>query len=366
MNRNVVKPILFLLSILTLAAFACTALSGVPSAATEPPPPTQPEPTATPQPTETIFSGESNLPEIPTATSTPVIEHIYFPVDSVKSGGIIYDVESSGTGAENRAPYGDSYDIYRMERPFSDDMTYIPDMDIATYNVMMDEEWIYISIELIGTDPNNEMGIHYGVELDQDRDGFGDYIIWANPPYTPEWSTKSVQVFADYNHDTGGLSAEKSDAPFDADGYETMIFDAGFGDDPDLAWVRVNAGKQATVQFAVKRSFVGRSFMLGVLSDAGLRDVTKMFYNDRFTEAEAGSPEKSEKHYPLKELYAFDNACREAFGFSPTGYEPQLCPRDEPRQGSRQPRVCQPPNSQTFFCAWSYDLCCCTNFPGCQ
>ena len=40
-----------------------------------------------------------------------------------------------------------------------------------------------------------------------------------------------------------------------------------------------------------------------------------MFYNDRFTEEEAGSPEKSEKYYPLKELYAFDNACREAFGF---------------------------------------------------
>jgi hypothetical protein len=366
MNRDIVKPILIFLPILALAALACSALSGVPSVPTETPAPTQPEPTATAQPTDTPFSGESNLPEIPTATSTPVIAHVVFPPDSVKAGGIVFDVESSGTAAENRAPYGDSYDIYRLERPFTAEMTYIPDMDIASYNVVLDEEWVFISIELIGTDPNNQMGIHYGVELDLNRDGFGDYIIWASPPYTPEWSTEGVQVFADFNHDTGGLSAELSDVPFDANGYEEMIFDAGIGDDPDLAWIRVNAGIQATVQFAFKRSFAGSSFMLGVLSDAGLKDVTKMFYNDRFSEEEAGSPEKSEKYYPLKALYAFDNACREPFGFTPNGFEPQLCPQDEPRQGPREQGVCQPPSSQTFACTWSYTLCCCTNFAGCQ
>ena len=60
----------------------------------------------------------------------------------------------------------------------------------------------------------------------------------------PQWSTEGVQVFADCNHDTGGLSAELSDAPFDGDGYETKIFDSGIGDDPDLAWIRVNAGNK--------------------------------------------------------------------------------------------------------------------------
>lgn len=71
-----------------------------------------------------------------------------------------------------------------MERPFTQDITYIADMDIATYNVMMTEDWVYVSSELIGTEPNNEVGIHYGVELDLDADGFDDYIIWTNPPYT--------------------------------------------------------------------------------------------------------------------------------------------------------------------------------------
>lgn len=362
MPTKIPAPVLFLIAIILIVGLACSlpgvAQPGAPQVGTEAPVQVV-ESTDTPQPTETLFSGESNLPEIPTATSTPVITHIDFPINAVDLGAIIYDVESSGTAPEKRAPYGDSYDIYRMERPFTQDMTYIPDMDIATYNVRLTEDWIYVSIELIGTDPNNEIGIHYGVELDLDGDGFGEYIIWASPPYTPEWSTEGVQVFADKNHDTGGLSAELSDAPIDSDGYETKIFDSGVGDDPDLAWVRAYSSRQATIQFAFKESMAGSSFLLGVLSDAGLRDVGRMFYNDRFTEAEAGSPEKSEKLYPLKELYAFDNACREAFNFKATGYEPLLCPRDEPKPGRTTTGGCENPSQYTDAgsctaagCAW--------------
>ena len=336
MYKKIAAPFLFLTVIILIVALACSIPGGSPDSppATQTPQPEQPEqqqPSPTPlQPTATIFSGESNLPEIPTATSTPVVIHTDFPSNTVEMGKIIYDAESSGTAEDKRAPYGDSYDAYRMERPFTQDMTYIPDMDIVTYNFNVTDDWVYVSIELIGSNPNNEIGIHYAVELDVDSDGFGDYIIWSNPPYSPEWTTEGVQVFEDQNHDTGGLSAELSDAPFDGDGYETEIFDSGFGEDPDLAWIRTNAARQATVQFAFKKSLAGPFFMLGVLTDAGLKDVNKMFYNDRFRESEAGSPEKSEKYYPLNGLYGFDNVCREVFGFKPTGYEPQLCPRVEP------------------------------------
>ena len=365
MHNKVPNRILFLIALFMVVALACSlpGLLAQQEATLTPTDTPQPSETSTqvpPQPTETLFSGESNLPAIPTATSTPVITHLDFPASSSDVGLIVYDVESSGTGAEKRAPYGDSYDIYRMERPFTQEMDYIPDMDIATYNVRMTDEWVYVSIELIGNEPNNEISIHYGVELDVNGDGFGDYIIWSNPPYTPEWSTEGVQVFADQNHDTGGLSAELSDAPIDGDGYETKIFDSGIGDDPDLAWVHVYAGRQATVQFAFKRSMAGSSFLLGVLSDAGIRDVGKMFYNDRFTEAEAGSPEKSEKYYPLKALYAFDNVCREAFNFKVTGYEPQLCPRDEPTPRPRATHAIYCPPPVTYVCQnWDPVNCVC-------
>jgi len=358
----------------------CILFIGVITACYLPSPPPEAPPEVPPV---VVMVPPAELPEVeapvivapaeadPTATSTQSVTHVSFPSNSPGSGSIIYDVESAGTAPEKRAPYGDSYDIYRMERPFTQDMTYIPDMDISTYNVVIEGEWVYVSIDLFGTEPNNEIGIHYGVELDLDADGFGDYIIWSNPPYGPEWSTDGVQVYQDENHDTGGLSAERSDAPLDGNGYEKLIFDAGIGDDPDLALVRINAGGQATVQFAFKQSLAGSSFMLGVLTDVGLQDVGRMYYNDRFTEEQAGSPEKNEQYYPLKELYAFDNACREAFGFSPTGYEPQLCPRVEPTPRPRktsepgQPtvEVCQPPQTSTFYCAWDPVECRCTNLP---
>jgi hypothetical protein len=86
------------------------------------------------------------------------------PSDSVASGKLIYDVESQETASAKRAPYGDSYDINRLERPFLQDMTYLPDLDISTFQVKKDDNWWYVSVELVGTDPNNALGIDYGVE----------------------------------------------------------------------------------------------------------------------------------------------------------------------------------------------------------
>jgi hypothetical protein len=279
----------------------------------------------------------------PPATAMLVVVHFDTPSTSPRTASLSYDVESSGTAAERRAPYGDSYDINRLERPFQQDMTYLPDLDVESFYLNQEDKWFYISMDLIGTDPNNPVGIYYGAELDTNIDGFGNYLIWAKPPYTTQWTNDNVQVLADNNHNTSGLSAEKSDAPFTADGYETLIFDGGRGqgDDPDLAWVRINAGSEATVQFAFKKSLAGGSFLFGVLADAGLKDPGKLDYVDRFTEEEAGSPVKDKQYYPLKALFAVDNTCREAYGFKPNGYEPMLCPKEQPKP-TKQPGPTQP------------------------
>jgi hypothetical protein len=295
-------------------------------------------------PTATVFVDESNQPASALPTNTPVIIHVMTPSIAPSTGSIVYDVFSKDTAPEKRAPYGDSYDINRFERPFMQDMTYVSDMDIVTYNLSQDADWYYISVELISGNPNNSIEINYGVEIDNDADGFGDVIIWAEPPYTTEWTNTNVQVFEDTNHDTGGLSAELSDAPLTTtNGYDKLVFDRGIGDDPDLAWIRSDAGMKATIQFAFKKSLTDGTFMLGVLADAYLKDVTKLDYNDRFTAEVAGSPVRSNKNYPLGELYLFDNTCREAFGFTPSGYEPQLCPRPEPGGGPSPPGVTPPP-----------------------
>ena len=317
-----ISAILFVL----LVSLACNLpqTSALPTLA-PPAPSTSPPPA--PLPTSTTAA-------VATPTAVPLIAHQMRPADMPPTSGLlVYDVESSGTAPERRAPYGDSYKINRLERPFLQDMTYVPDLDIVTYTIGEDANWYYISIKLIGADPNNNLGIYYGVEIDEDVDGFGDILIWASPPYTPQWDVNGVRVLKDTNHNTAGRSATQSDAPFPGDGYETEIFNSGQGNDPDLAWVRTYAGLQSTLQIAFKKSLTKGAFMLGVLADAGWKDPGKLDYVDRITLAEAGSPVRDNKEYPLKALYAVDNACREAVGFKPTGDEPQLCPRAEPTPG---------------------------------
>lgn len=266
---------------------------------------------------------------LPTVTElVPVTGHTMIPSESVPPPGKwVDDVESSGTGREGRAPYGDSYKLNRFERPFLKDMTYVSDIDIRRFGLSDDTDWYYVSIQLIGNDPNNSLGINYGAEIDLDADGFGDFIVWARPPYTDQWDTSTVQVLKDANFDSGGLSGLKADAAPDGNGYETMVFDGSVQNtDPDLAWVRLVGGRQATIQLAFKKSLTGPAFLLGVVSDSGLKDVTKYDYADHFNEAEAGSSIKGNQYYPLGSVYGVDNTCWEPYGIQTTGYEPKLCP----------------------------------------
>ena len=286
---------------------------------------------------ETIATSEPAVAEV-----IPVTGHLMTPAEIAPAPGkMIDDVESSGTGPEGRAPYGDSYKLNRFERPFLQDMTYVPDMDIHKFGVSEDQDWYYLSVRLVGNDPNHALGIHYGAEIDLNADGFGDYVIWARPPYTDQWDTGNLHIFKDSNLDAGGLSAIQADAVFDGNGYDTLVFDGSAHEnaDPDLAWVRMTEDPGAMIQFAFKKSLTGPFFMMGVISDMGLKDVSKYDYADHFTEADAGSPVRSNKYFPLGSLYAVDNTCWEAYGMQTTGYEPKLCqPIVQPTQiPSRDP-----------------------------
>jgi len=331
-----IKTKLFYLisTIILVFSYACSS-SSVTSIPEEQIPST---PVSSTLPSESIITAvpttgdASAVPMVPMtgdASAVPMVAHIMIPADTLPvSGNWIGDVDSSGTGTEKRAPYGDSYKLNRFERPFLQDMSYVPDMDIKNYNLSQDSDWYYITIELIGSDPNNPIGINYGIEFDLNLDGFGDYILWAHPPYTDQWDTSVIKVFKDTDQDTGGLSGIAADVNFGGTGYDSLFFDGGTGQnpDPDLAWVRIVADQTATVQFAVKKSLVGSIFMMGVVSDAGLKDVSKLDYNDHFTEAEAGSPVLGKPNYPLGTLYAVDNTCWEVYGTQATGYEPKVCP----------------------------------------
>ena len=119
---------------LTIVLVACN----LPFAASALPTPTLPP--ALPVPPTATLAIVDPLTEV-AATNTPEIIHLLFPSTSPSTGGIIYDVFSKDTAPEKRAPYGDSYDINRFERPFMQDMIYLSDLDIVTYNLSEDADW---------------------------------------------------------------------------------------------------------------------------------------------------------------------------------------------------------------------------------
>ncbi len=282
-----------------------------------------------PGPSTPTLAPATEPPVLVTDTPPAVtsIQHLTVPI-SAPDANPYPDVTSADTAPEQRAPYGDSYEINRLERPFTQDMTYIPDMDIASFSITEDADWYFVSIELVGKNPNSPSNIQFSVELDTNRDSFGDYLIVAQPPFSEDWNAEAIKIYADTDRDSAGVNASKSDALFSGNGYDQLIYSIpeGVGTDIDLAWVRMNAGPLATIQFAFKKSFAGSSFLYSVLSDAGLKDIARLDYVDYFTEADAGSPVRSNLNYPLKALYAVDNTCYQAFGFKPSGYEPKICP----------------------------------------
>lgn len=318
MSKRLVGIILLVLVVITISACqpATPIYIELPTkavTATASPPPTDTETAVSP--TSTVGKTDG-VPVTGPAMKPAVI----MPLPT----SLIYDVKS----ARHAAPYGDSYDLNRLERPFLQDMKYLPDVDIVSFSISEDADWYYVSMQLAGNNPNNQMQIDYGVELDQNADGYGDTLIWAYPPYSTEWTTNWVQVYTDANHDSAGKSSARADTDAGGNGYETLTFDgkSGQGTDPNLAWVRIQEGPQALVQFAFKKSLSGAVFLVGVIADAGPRDVAKMDYNDHFKEAEAGSPLKGTRYYPLKTLFAVDNTCWQAYGMKNPANIAKVCP----------------------------------------
>ncbi len=166
------------------------------------------------------------------------------------------DQVSRKTAPNKQANGGDTYGNGRFERPFTaEEMEYLPYIDIIQAAMLVDEEggWIYgnivlaESLSLVG-----EQQFSYGFELDVDLDGRGDVLLIAELPSGDEWTTDGVQVWKDVNEDVGGETAIKPDEPDGGDGYEILLFDAGMGEDADLAWVRRSAEMKEKIEFAFK------------------------------------------------------------------------------------------------------------------
>lgn len=264
------------------------------------------------------------------ATATIEIKHTTIPDKPGWVSQWWLDTNSSSTAGQKRAYGGDYLNQNLLERPFTaKEMIYRPDVDLVRVEISQDPTFYYFILHLSGVNTEtNMLSAYYGVELDINRDGRGDLLLWALGDGSTEWRITDVFVYHDANNDVGGARPMLADAPnYNGDSYEELLFSIEHLDDPDAAWKRVDPGDASVIQLAIKKSMLDNAavFMWNAWADDGVKDPTKFDYNDFFTTKDAGSPIGGAADYPLKELYLVDNTCRLAYGFEPSGNEPGLC-----------------------------------------
>ncbi len=272
----------------------------------------------------TVENSESAPTEEPvTVTEAPVVTeviHTFLPSDPAPASKAIIDADSSATAGNKTAASGDDYLANKFERPFSqNDMDYYPDLDIQKAEISADDDFYYISISVKGLNTNsNNLTATYGAELDVDLDGSGDYLFLCDLPNFTEWKIDTVHAFADNNNDVGGSRPTYPESGLSGDGYESLIFSPSLLDDPDGLWCRQRPGTDVIVDLAIHKTLIASptKFTWGVWADLGLKQPGWFEYNDHFSYDEAGSPMAGNSYYPLKELFAVDNTCREAFGYT--------------------------------------------------
>jgi hypothetical protein len=267
--------------------------------------------------------------EAPTEVIPPTpIAHNLVPAQPGWVARWFSDTDSSRTSGENRAPGGDLFSKNIFERPFtSNEMIFRPDLDINKAEVSSDSNFIYFTIYLHGVNPETGgLSGSYGVELDTDLNGRGNYLVLINNPVGTEWQMENVAAYKDSGKKVGGARPMKDDPPSGYIGYDQVVFSLDNLIDPDAAWGRVSPKGTSIVEIAFKRGLVGGygQFLWSVWADDGVKDPQKFDYNDHFTLSEAGSPYK-DANYPLKSLALVDSTCREVFNVTPEGDIPGLC-----------------------------------------
>lgn len=295
--------------------------------------PTEP-PTAASNATEAPAAGlEATQPAVVQPEAGPAIQHTNVPASPPTSGGEKWGDHSkiSSLSAE-RALLGDRFSNGKFERPYNANTmdVYFPQLDIDRAVVYPeDATWVYAVITMVGRDANNSFTGQYAIELDLDQNGFGEFLIMADNPASTDWTTQGVRVYKDGNADIGGVKPFLADSDgAGSDGYEVVLFDQGTGDDPDLAWVRLDPADPNSFQIAYKQSLLAgeKTYTAGLWAGTHL-DPALFDYDDHFTHEQAGAanPEFA-NFYPIKELSELDNTCRQAIGYDASGAEPGICP----------------------------------------
>ncbi len=253
----------------------------------------------------------------PTATEEgcQVVHVVTPPEPSTTRDSSMNDREDTLLVSQHRAFSGSEWfdkDIY--ERPFTPNvMDYLPDIDIVKAQLSRSGDWVFITLLMSGQNTAGGMQGAYGIEVDNNIDGRGDFLIYGVAPTDTSWTSTGVKAYEDTNQDVGGITPIIADVS-SGSGYDTLVFDEGCINDPDAAWIRISPSSASTVQLAFKWALIKNNGIYLWGAWAGLPEMLNpawFDYNDHFTHAIAGSPlTELTDYYPLKAFWGWDNTCR--------------------------------------------------------
>lgn len=271
-----------------------------------------------------IIPTNTSIPE-PTETPIPEIPLMQPGETPPQAERTLEDSDASLKAQEKRVVSGDNILTNLYERPFtSEEMLYLPDLNILSVSISSGETFFYFTIEMEGLDPDSGgLGGTYGIEFDRTLTGRGDLLVLASDPQS-EWSTENVVIYVDENNLVGGLQPILAETDYKDVGYsKTVEMEKG-----KVAWARSSAENEAAIEIAVSRALLGdpEEFLWGAWALGETYDPAMFDYNDHFSLSEAGSPIRTDIDYPLKALAALDNTCRFSYGFDQLAHQiPGMC-----------------------------------------
>lgn len=285
---------------------------------------------------ETEAPSEVPSTDIPTESSVPPtdtaseIKHTDIPVNLPEDqSGQAADFDSSKI-LENQTPIGgDRFTFGRFERPFNANTMdmYYSELDIVNTEVFQDDLWIFGRLFIKDLGASSSIA-KYAVEIDVDINGKAEWLVIADKPVSTEWTVTGVRVYQDANQNVGGEFPMLTDnVPPVTDGFETLFFDQGIGENPDTAWVRISPTDPNLIEFAINRRAISNpaKYLINYWAGRNL-DPAKFDLNDAYTHEQAGAADIGLNiFYPIKEIAEIDNSCRMAVGFKVNGAEPGLC-----------------------------------------
>jgi len=283
--------------------------------------PTQP-PTNTPTP-------------IPTNTPTPTTDPYKAVVHLVEPGNPVYfpDQSAYDCNTGKYTPVGspavvgvgcNRWESNLLEIPqnaLGD--TYFPHIDIIKQQMGEDETWFFARYFTYASENSSPlMNASYGMEIDFEMNDQGDLFLFVMDPSTFDpgvWSVEGVQVWQDANEDVGAETILYADEENTGDGYETLLFDQGLGNDPDFAWARLSSEYPGVIEFAIKKDILSLDVQDEVFSWWGWasQDVLQpgiFDYVDTYADGE---------------VFQLENTCRWVYNAPPFDL-PNICPYLKP------------------------------------